>query len=175
MIETKIVGDSVIVPEKEDAEEVHSEHYYGKFVDDQFRLAPVEAYHLVDREIIKVEGFEAKEELYAEFAEKDEEFDVKYAVYTDMRERGYIVKTGFKFGAHFRVYPRGVNPYKSGDKKEREHTKYVLQAVPENQHQQYTDLSRAVRLAQNIRAEMVWGVVDSERNVTYYKVSRMTP
>ncbi len=28
--------------------------------------------------------------------------------YRDLRNRGFIVKSGFKFGTHFRVYERGV-------------------------------------------------------------------
>lgn len=174
----KLADTSVRVWSDSDAEEIHSDLYYGKFVDDYLRLSLVEALHLVEREELDIEVEEDskdKEELLHLFSDIDEDFEHKYAVYTDLRERGYVVKTGFKFGAHFRVYPRGVNPYKDGPKEDREHTKWIVHAVPENYNQDYQDMARAVRLAQNIRAKMLWGVVDTENQVTYFEVERATP
>ncbi len=162
----------------EDWSGIHEELYYGKEMEDYLELSLVEAMHLVEREELAVEEEDEElstEELYERFVDRDEEFAEKYAVYADLRDRGYIVKSGFKFGAHFRVYPRGVNPYKEGPKEEREHTQWVVHAVPEKQTFTYTDISRAVRLAQNIRATMLWGVVDSEEEVTYYRVEHVTP
>lgn len=176
----KISDTKVKVWDDEEAQEVHSEFYYGKMIDDEsyLELSLVEALHLVDREELEVvEDDEVleREELFQRFSEKDDEFDHKYATYSDLRERGFIVKTGFKFGTHFRVYPRGVNPYKEGPKEEREHTKWIVHAVPEDYTMSFQQMSRAVRLAQNIRAKMLWSVVDSERQVTYYRVDRITP
>jgi tRNA-intron endonuclease len=174
----KLAESSVKVWNEEEAEEIHSERYYGKFVDDKLELSPVEAMHLVDREELEVEdeGEEmTRSEIYDYFSEVDDEFDHKYKVYADLRERGFIVKSGFKFGAHFRVYPRGVNPYKEGPKSQKEHTKWVVHAVPENHTLSFQEMSRAVRLAQNIRAQMLWAVVDSEAGVTYYEVEHITP
>lgn len=174
----KLADASVKVWDEQEAEEVHSELYYGKFMEDHLRLSLVEALHLVERGEIEVENegeVEEKEELFHRFSEIDDDFEHKYAVYDNLRERGYVVKTGFKFGAHFRVYPRGVNPYKDGPKEDREHTKWIVHAVPENYNQDYQDMARAVRLAQNIRAKMLWGVVDSENQVTYFEVERATP
>lgn len=162
----------------EDREELFDDLYYGKEFDDYLELSLVEAMHLVNREELEVEngGEElSPTELYESFVEVDPEFPQKYAVYSDLRDRGYIVKSGFKFGAHFRVYPRGVNPYKEGPKEQREHTQWVVHAVPEKKIFTYTEVSRAVRLAQNIRATMLWGVVDSEEEVTYYRVEHVTP
>jgi tRNA-intron endonuclease len=111
-----------------------------------------------------------RKQLMEQLKRIDEEFEYKYAAYSDLRERGLIVKSGFKFGAHFRVYERGVNPYSDGPKSQSEHTKYVVHAVPENHTMSFQEMSRAVRLAQNIRAKMLWAVVDSESGVTYYEV-----
>ncbi len=175
----KLVESRVRVEDEKDAEEVYEEFYYGKYQnDDVLELSPVEAMHLVDREELEVKenGEElSRDELYSRFSLIDDEFDHTYKVYDDLRDRGYIVKSGFKFGTHFRVYPRGVNPYKEGPKKQKEHTKWVVHAVPENHTLSFQEMSRAVRLAHNIRAKMLWGVVDSEGGVTYYEVERVTP
>lgn len=158
--------------EKEELEEVHSEAYYGKFDDGRLGLSPSEITHLLERELIDVG--ESFDEVYDYYSKHDEEFSEKYAAYSDLRERGLIVKTGFKFGAHFRVYSRGVNPYKE-DKGRKEHTKFIVHAVRENKEMSFQEMSRAVRLASNIRADMMWAVVDSEKDVTYYKVEHTTP
>ncbi|MFB6292457.1 MAG: tRNA-intron lyase [Candidatus Nanohaloarchaea archaeon] len=175
----KLTESRVKIWDEEDAEEVHGEKYYGKVMDDgHLELAPVEAMHLVDREELTVEesGEElSRDRLFERLSEVEEDFDQKYAVYSDLRDRGYIVKSGFKFGAHFRVYPRGVNPYSDGEKRQKQHTKWVVHAVPENHTLSFEEMSRAVRLAQNIRARMLWAVVDAEGGVTYYEVEHINP
>lgn len=179
MFEAKLYESGVKVFDEDQAEEIHSEKYYGKMLDSgELHLSPVEALHLVDREELEVKEANdvlSREELFDHFKHIDEEFDFKYQTYSDLRERGLIVKSGFKFGAHFRVYERGVNPYKEGPKTQKDHTKYVVHAVPENHTMSFQEMSRAVRLAQNIRAEMLWAVVDSEGGVTYYEVEHLTP
>lgn len=181
MITGNLAESRVRITGEEDAEEVYSDYYYGKFTDEEnkvLELSPEEAMHLVDREVIEVEGQDvtlSREEVYNYFSEVDDEFDYKYKVYSDLRERGYIVKSGFKFGSHFRVYEEGVNPYSDGPKRQKQHTKWVVHAVPENHTLSFQEMSRAVRLAHNIRATMLWGVVDSEAGVTYYEVERVKP
>ncbi|MFB6190433.1 MAG: tRNA-intron lyase [Candidatus Nanohaloarchaea archaeon] len=181
MITAKLAESRVRIVDGEDAEEVYSDYYYGKYQDEDnevLELSLAEAMHLVDRDVIEVEDSGEKlsrEELYDRFSELDEEFAHKYKVYSDLRERGYIVKSGFKFGSHFRVYEEGVNPYSDGPKRQKQHTKWVVHAVPENETLSFSEMSRAVRLAHNIRATMLWGVVDSEGGVTYYEVEREKP
>jgi tRNA-intron endonuclease len=157
---------------EEEIERVHEEAYYGKIKDDRLELSPSEVTHLIERDILEVD--ESFDEVYDHFSDNDSEFSEKYAAYTDLRKRGLIVKTGFKFGAHFRVYERGVNPYKK-DKGRKDHTKFIVHAVRENKEMSFQEMSRAVRLASNIRAKMLWAVVDSEKDVTYYKVTHISP
>jgi tRNA-intron endonuclease len=181
MITGKLVESRVRITDSEDAEEVYSDYYYGKYQgegEEVLELSLSEAMHLVDRDVIEVEGSGetlSREELYDRLVELDDEFPHKYKVYADLRERGYIVKSGFKFGSHFRVYEEGVNPYSDGPKRQKQHTKWVVHAVPENETLSFSEMSRAVRLAHNIRATMLWGVVDSEGGVTYYEVERSKP
>ncbi len=167
---------------KENIEDVYSEKYYGKIMEiggkKYLELSLNEAMHLIDKGEMELKEKGKKlnrEKAYERFCEIDPEFPQKYAVYSDLRERGYIVKSGFKFGTHFRVYSRGINPYKEGPKEQKEHTKWVVHAVPENYTLSYQEMSRSVRLAQNIRTKMLWAVVDSEGEVTYYEFIRIRP
>lgn len=125
----------------------------------------------------KVDGKSKKldfENLMKIASEKVNEFHPQYIVYRDLRERGYLVKTGYKFGAHFRLYERGVK-LKRGPKAAHEHTKAIVHAVAEESSFSLPELSRAVRLAHNIRATMWWAVVDKEGDCTYYEIKRLTP
>lgn len=153
---------------------------FGKELDGKVELSLVESMFLVNKD--KLEVFMGKdkdkpitkEDFLRYCKENERNFHARLIVYTDLRDRGFLVKTGFKFGCDFRVYERGVK-LKKGPKQAHEHTKWVVHAIPEEFSCSFPELSRAVRLAQNIRTEMIWAIVDSESGVTYYKISRITP
>ena len=181
--EGELLENRVIVS-GETALQLYDDHGYGKPVPEdkpkRVELDLVEAAYLIEKEKMKVfQKSPAKKSLKVEDLmrvgkESVNQFSTQLAVLRDLRERGYLVKTGFKFGAHFRVYERGVK-LKRGPKAEHEHTKWVVHAVSEESAFSLPELSRAVRLAHNIRATFIWGVVDKESDVTYYNIQRITP
>ncbi|VVB61335.1 tRNA-splicing endonuclease [uncultured archaeon] len=178
----EFLENKVVVWNKEEANRIYSEKYFGKWVEEEkvsyLQLSLEEAMLLLDRGHIKV-NYEGKPLAAQAFYEKcmavDKEFPQKFTVYRDLRNRGYIVKSGFKFGTHFRVYDRGVNPYKAGTKETKEHTKYNVHAYPENHTLTPQEWSRYVRLSHNIRATALMAIVDEEGDVTYYKIIRTKP
>lgn len=158
-------------------ENVYEPGYYGKQLGDRLELALVEACLLLKRGRIRVFQ-DAKqisfEELFEHSRRLDKRFPERYRVYEDLRERGLLVRTGFKFGCDFRVYERGVQ-LKKGPKSAKEHTKWIVFSVPEDFTMSFQELSRSVRLAHNIRARMLWAIVDNEGDCTYYIIQRMKP
>ncbi len=86
-------------------------------------------------------------------------------MYRDLREKGLVVKTGFKYGTHFRAYDRDPDT---------EHARYLVHAVPRDLETSWPELSRAVRLAHGVRKEMVFGAADSG-GVEYLKLRRVRP
>jgi tRNA-intron endonuclease len=182
--EGELIENRVVVA-GEDAVRLYDDHGYGKPVPEdkpkRVELDLIEAAYLVEREKLSVfqkeDGKKKKisvEDMMRIGANVVNEFHPQFVVYSDLRERGFLVKTGFKFGAHFRVYERGVK-LKRGPKAEHEHTKWVVHAVAEESAFSLPELSRAVRLAHNIRATFIWAVVDKESDVTYYNIQRITP
>ncbi|MCD6274891.1 MAG: tRNA-intron lyase [Candidatus Aenigmarchaeota archaeon] len=172
-----LIENKVCVFNKTEAEEVYDIGCFGKIKDDKNELSLEEALLLMKRNRLKVFKNEkeiSREEFYKYACSVDAEFPWKYTVYEELRNRGLLVRTGFKFGTHFRVYARGVK-LKRGPKTLKEHTKWVVHAVPENYTCSFPELSRAVRLAHNIRAKMLWAIVDEEGDVTYYEIIRKTP
>ncbi len=149
---------------------------------DRLELELVEAAYLVEKEKIDVykkgSGKRKKKLKFKDIirlgSENVNQFHAQFMVFRDLRDRGYVVKTGFKFGAHFRVYERGVR-LKRGPKAPHEHTKFVVHCVPEESAFSLPEMSRAVRLAHNIRATFVWAVLDKEGSPTYYEIKRITP
>jgi tRNA-intron endonuclease len=146
---------------------------------DRLELELVEALYLLEKKKLKVKAKDKKKAIsFKELMEiataSVNQFHTQFTVFRDLRERGYLVKTGYKFGAHFRVYERGVK-LKRGPKAAHEHTKFVVHCVPEEAAFSLPEMSRAVRLAHNIRATFAWAVVDKENDVTYYIIQRLTP
>ncbi|MBI2578556.1 MAG: tRNA-intron lyase [Candidatus Aenigmarchaeota archaeon] len=159
-------------------ESVYEPGYYGKILPDRLELALVEACLLLKRGRIRVFDSSKKQitfdELFRHSSALDKRFTERYRVYEDLRERGLLVRTGFKFGCDFRVYERGVQ-LKKGPKSAKEHTKWIVFSVPEDFTMSFQELSRSVRLAHNIRARMLWAIVDNEGDVTYYAITRHKP
>ncbi|MFH1420447.1 MAG: tRNA-intron lyase [Candidatus Aenigmatarchaeota archaeon] len=174
-IECEFAENKIVVWDKR--ESVYEPGFYGKLYEDRLELSLVEACLLLKRGKIKVmkdSHAMSFDELYAHGCKVDERFPERFRVYEDLRERGLLVRTGFKFGCDFRVYERGVK-LKKGPKSQSEHTKWIVFAVPEDYTCGFQELSRAVRLAHNIRAKMLWSIVDNEGDVTYYEIVRKTP
>jgi len=182
--EGELVDKKVIIWNK-DAIQLYDDSGYGKPLPEdkpnRLELDLIEAAYLMEKgklKIYKKENGKKKhfsfEEMMRIGNETVHQFHTQYIVYSDLRDRGYLVKTGYKFGAHFRVYDRGVK-LKRGPKAPHEHTKFIVHAVPEESAFSLPEMSRAVRLAHNIRATFVWAVVDKESDVTYYIIQRITP
>jgi tRNA-intron endonuclease len=101
-----------------------------------------------------------------ELGEKNEKnFYSKYAVYQDLREKGYCIKTGLKFGFDFRVYPQGK---KVGEA----HSQFAIHISPEREKLSMPMLSRMTRLAGNIHLKAIIAVVDREDEINYYGLER---
>lgn len=170
--------DRVIIWDKERGEEIFSSGWYGEIFDNRLELALLEAALLLERKKIEISKGKKKithKDFYNYCMKFDPRFKTRYAVYRDLRERGLPVRTGFKFGCDFRVYERGVSPIKKGPKAAHEHTKWIVFCVPENYTCSFQELSRAVRLAHNIRAHMLWAIVDNDGDCTYYEINYLSP
>jgi tRNA-intron endonuclease len=119
-------------------------------------LSPVEAAYLAERGVLDA-------------PETGADVDTRrLAVYADLRDRGVCPRTGFKFGADFRVY----------ETPEDDHAGLLVSAVGHDARLPVVELSRAVRLAHGVRKRMVFALVgeeDEHSNVEYIAVERERP
>ena len=168
----------VIVWDKKDAQRIFQSGWLGEIVDERLEISLLEAALLIEKGRLEIKKGKKKlsfKKFYKKALEIDPSFNVRYTVYKDLKDRGLPTRTGFKFGCDFRVYERRVAPKKKGPKAAHEHTKWIVFSVSEDYVCSFHELSRAVRLAHNIRANMLWAVVDGDNNVTYYEVSYISP
>lgn len=128
-----------------------------------------ESVFLVEKGKIKVLDKKGKSlsstKLVALGIEFDKKFYSKCVVYSDLKEKGYCIKTGLKFGFDFRVYPKGK---KMGEV----HSEFGVNVNDENEKLSMTQISRITRLAGNIHIKSISAVVDREDEVNYYLMDR---
>lgn len=148
-------------------ETLYDTSFYGRPMDNSLELTLIEAVYLTYKNRITVTREDKDldfEGLMCESSRREGNFEVKYIVYKDLRERGYFVKPGV---TDFRVYPRGGKPGKTP-------SKYFIHVLSERQPVPLTDLVHLVQTTANVRKELVMAVVDEESDITYYRASLRT-
>jgi len=84
---------------------------FGEKLDDKIIYSLTEAFYLVKSKKMKILNHQNKEispnNLSKKLTNIDKNFKVKIIVFSDLRKKGYIVKTALKYGADFRIYEKG--------------------------------------------------------------------
>ena len=155
------------------ARDLYNQSRYGTILDNgQVQLSLHEALFLIQRNKLLVLDDDDTILRFNDFVNQakqvEDEFWIRYAVYKDMRKRGYIVKTALKFGADFRVYDRGIKP---GD----DHAKWIVYPVHEGNTLTWYEFAAKNRVAHSTKKKLMLGVVDNEGDVTYWEVQCKRP
>lgn len=104
------------------------------------------------------------EQILAQVSKKREYAKRLYEVYEDWRLRGYVVKTGFKFGSHFRIYFPGASPALSPGRQDNDegkewiHSRHVLHVFPKEEKLLVSEWARAVRVAHSVKKTFLLSV-----------------
>lgn len=101
------------------------------------------------------------------FCNLDKNFLTKYPVFKDLRQKGYIVKTGLKFGAEFRVYEK--------DKKTNPHSKWLCHPILQNQFIKWQDFAAKSRVAHSSKKNLLIAIIDEEGQASYYEINWIKP
>ena len=144
---------------------------FGEPKEGKIYYSLVEAFYLLEKaklQIYKGGKKLSQDSLMQEFQNLERNFNTRFIVFRDMRNRGYIIKTALKFGADFRVYERGVKP---GE----EHARWVLYPVFESTGLTWHEFAAKNRVAHSTRKKLLIAVVDDENDVTYYEVAWKRP
>jgi tRNA-intron endonuclease len=170
-IKASLVGKRIISEKSKEAKEFYDQGRFGEIKEEKYQYSLVEALYLLERG--KMIVIEKKKRLnfdnFVKIARKFEpNFWIRYCVFRDMRNRGYIIKTALKFGADFRVYDRGIKP---GE----DHAKWILYPVHEGEILTWYEFSAKNRVAHSTRKRLLVACVDDENDVTYWEIKWTRP
>jgi len=166
--------ENVFIWDKDAVDDLFLKNYYGKrFGEDYLQVSLVEAVYLLEQKIINVYKDDRKLTLddFLDFCTKKvENFYTIFLSYRDLREKGLIPKTGYKFGTDFRVYDDFYSDQtecsKSSflayeDRRFLKHSKYLLQVFLLTAPFKIPDMARLVRVANSVRKKMIFTGVDT--------------
>lgn len=167
-------GGRLVAPDPKNAPNLYREGFYGRPLgivkpkDLKFE-APVqlsfyEALYLIEKGKIKVIDIHGKELSYDDLLRNArryyKDFDLIYKVYKDLRERGYVVRPGMKFGSTFAVYEYGPGI---------DHAPFLVEVMKWEDIYSPLDIVRAGRLTHTVRKKLLLATVNPiDNKVRYY-------
>jgi len=166
-----LMADRVLIPDPESVLALHSGgHNFGKQIGPTLQLSLIEAAFLVELGALKLTDAKVGRSVNLATLKRraralQPDFALRLEAFKDLKGRGLIVKTGFKYGSHFRAYEGDQNT---------QHARYLVHAVPEDYTAMWPEVSRAVRLAHGVKKEILLGKV-SKKEVEYVSLSRYRP
>ncbi|MDR3282192.1 MAG: tRNA-intron lyase [Candidatus Methanoplasma sp.] len=158
-----LIRDRVFVFDGEGAKALREGGFYGKIDGSGLQLSLIEGCHLISTGELEVEsssGSMSESEL-REFGRRSQnEFDLRMKAFVDLRRRGLVVKTGFKYGTHFRVYEGSPDDC---------HARYLVHAIKASQVTMWPEISRTVRLSGGVKKEILFCRVGSSVEYLEFK------
>ena len=166
-------NERIVTENSNEARDLFNQSVFGSILENgQVQLSLHEALYLLEKNRLEIVDYRKKEVSFQDYFKKanklEPNFWVRYAVFKDMRTRGYIVKTALKFGADFRIYDRGVKP---GE----DHARWVVYPVHEGTTLTWYEFAAKNRVAHSTKKRLMLAVVDDESDVTYWEVKWVRP
>ena len=173
-IKVELIENFLIVWESTEGSKLYKTAYYGKPVgipkpkipefDVPLILDLMEGLYLAETDIIEI--YEKPDEtkvnlkkLRQKAKQLYDEFEDKYAVYRDFREKGLVVTPGIKFGCDFAVYKYGPGI---------EHAPYMVTVKKSGSEISATEIVKNGRLATTVRKRFIIAVPDLSSNQIKY-------
>jgi len=145
--------------------------FYGSLSELGRELDLIESAHLMLRDLLEV--FQVKEGREQNLTidgfvrigeERVDDFLSLLKVYNNLRERGYIVTSGFELGGDFRVYEKGSSPTKG-------HPKYTVRVLKEENALKLSDLSSFSRATSATKTKLLMAIVTRHDLIRYYELN----
>lgn len=161
----RLIRDRVFIFDVNDAAIIRECGFYGKMIENMLQLSLIESCYLMGRGDLSIvsSNTEDKMELNAlmEFGRlTQDEFDLRLVAFSDARDRGLVIKTGFKYGTHFRAYEKSPDDC---------HARYLIHAVSASNVTLWPEISRAVRLSGGVKKEFLFSRVSDHVEYLEFK------
>ncbi len=151
--------------------ELYQKSYFGKLSEDGsvLYLEPEEAVLLMDRNRLVIIDPETNQtipfsQVTQHFIKQDSDFWVKYRIYSDLRNRGYIIRKSSGTIPSYRLYPRGSRIGES-------HATNIVIPLSEGKSISLIDLDIIVSQATRERKRVILGILDRVGDTTFYTAS----
>jgi len=167
----EIVENRIIVWDIQESRDLFRNGYFGKPIGipkpnpDEINVPLIldlmEGCYLLEISKIKIYRDKKKvslEELVKICREEYHNFDKKYLVYKDFREKEYVVNPGIKFGCDFAVYNRGPGI---------DHAPYLIQVYNKSDSISSTGVVLAGRLASSVKMQFILAIPSGKSSVDY--------
>lgn len=165
-----LLQDRVLIFNKLIAHTLHKKEFFGKSFGKGLQISLVEALYLTKNKQLQIRLPSGKKIGQQDFEQlilqRQNDILKRYIVFNDLKKQGLIVKTGFKFGNHFRVYT--TQPEKT-------HAEYLVHAVLLDDVLEWTEVSRAIRLAHSVNKIFLFASIDDKGKIKYIAFKRIRP
>jgi tRNA-intron lyase len=158
---------ATVSDDDEQSKKIYENHWFGQYgtykVENHGTMNKLDLFEtlfLLDNNVLRVENASRKQ-IMETAMKRRKEFGKMFEIYTDWRERGYVVKTGFKFGTHFRIYFPGAKPQKADGNWV--HSKHVVHVFPRDEKLLISDWARAIRVAHSVRKTFILAIPGKSR------------
>jgi len=164
-----LLKNRLIVFDKKLSSQLLQKEFFGKPFGETLQLSFVEGLYLLKKNILAIQTPDGKtlseEKCIHLMQQLQPDIIQRLMVFQDLKQRGLLVKTGFKFGAHFRAYSK---------QPEATHAEYLIHVIEKGFTSIWAEVSRAVRLAHSVNKEFVFACIDG-KNIDYIKLGRLRP
>ena len=170
-MKSELVENRIIVWNVEDSKKLFAEGYYGKpigmpkpkieEINVPLILDLIEGLYLLENKKITIARMKQKinMEQMTEICKKEvHEFEKKYVVYKNFRDKGYIINPGIKFGCDFAVYEKGPGI---------DHAPFLIQVYSRNESITSTGIVLAGRLATTVRKQFILAIPKGKDKVDF--------
>jgi len=165
-----LLENRVVIFNEKVSKTLLEKEFYGKPFGNGLQLSLVESLYLMEKGVIDIKEKAIGEKLSLKklrekIVKTQPDIDARLFVFKDLKKRGLIVKTGFKFGAHFRAYTKMPGET---------HAEYLIHVVNKSFKSVWAEMSRAVRLAHSVNKEIVFARIDGKK-IDYIRLGRLRP
>ena len=177
-IEAEFVENFLVVWSPEEGSDLYELGFYGKPIgipkpkspdfDVPLILDLMEGLCLLEKGVIRVFEGPNKDRvtfrvLRSRAKKLYNEFDYKYVVYKDLRDKGLVVTPGIKFGCDFAVYKHGPGI---------DHAPFMVSVKSRRDEITATEMVKAGRLATTVRKRFIIAVPDLDAKRVEYLIYR---
>ncbi|MHA1795172.1 MAG: tRNA-intron lyase, partial [Promethearchaeota archaeon] len=163
-------NDKIIVENSPTAKDLHEKNFFGlQLPNNKYEFSIIEGLLLMERNRLKIMTLERNplrsDEILNTIAQKDPQIWIRYLVYRDLRQRGYIVRLGYGDEIHFRIFSRGANP-------QTDIAKYFIFILEEDNAVRLDLLDKITKQSVNSRKILILATVDRLGDITYYQLEQ---